>query len=447
MAEKGSATEISARRACPCGSGSRYGKCCKKKQFRWVEEPDGSLCKEIPIGPEMVELLREQAERFRAVFGREPAGSDPVFFERVLTTTRESFEEDYRRDMLRAMKSCGTDPAFVYAFQKTGLVLTDTSRHFVPDVDVLAWKQAVEEYRSGKAESLDESPDTLTVADLLEGLRAECTRCVTILSSLIRKLGRTPEFDAGIYSGADAAKEYIWFCVARATKTLQSLQPLIEGGWNEDALTVVRSLYESYLHIAYVRSNPGATKSFAVAKIGTTKGTHAFEKTKSGKDNTRIIVDLATGERIPNDITPHDMASQTGVPEDMPVFKFIYRILSHRAHPHIFSLPLYADSEGLTANRRDWCDEALIYALSFAMCIAEQLVCVYGLNHAGSRDARALIRAVRPWIAWYWAHSEQAYLDEHFPEPFRARVERLRKVEAEPKDVLWPVVPDVTETP
>jgi hypothetical protein len=46
------------------------------------------------------------------------------------------------------MKQAGLDPAFIYAFEKTGgLLVTEQNRHLIPANDLAAWDAAVRAYR------------------------------------------------------------------------------------------------------------------------------------------------------------------------------------------------------------------------------------------------------------------------------------------------------------
>ena len=46
------------------------------------------------------------------------------------------------------MKAAGVDPAFVYAFEKTGLLVTEENQHLIPDADLAEWDAAIEEYEA-----------------------------------------------------------------------------------------------------------------------------------------------------------------------------------------------------------------------------------------------------------------------------------------------------------
>jgi hypothetical protein len=48
--------------------------------------------------------------------------------------------------MVEDMKAAGLDPAFIYAFERTGLLVTEQNQHLIPDNDLAEWDAAVGEY-------------------------------------------------------------------------------------------------------------------------------------------------------------------------------------------------------------------------------------------------------------------------------------------------------------
>jgi hypothetical protein len=50
--------------------------------------------------------------------------------------------------LVEAMKRAGLDPAFIYAFEQTGLLVTEDNQHLIPEQDLQAWQAAVTRYNS-----------------------------------------------------------------------------------------------------------------------------------------------------------------------------------------------------------------------------------------------------------------------------------------------------------
>jgi hypothetical protein len=48
--------------------------------------------------------------------------------------------------MVEDIKAAGLDPALIYAFEKTGLLVTEQN-HLIPENDLAEWDAAIQEYR------------------------------------------------------------------------------------------------------------------------------------------------------------------------------------------------------------------------------------------------------------------------------------------------------------
>jgi hypothetical protein len=48
-----------------------------------------------------------------------------------------------------AMEAVGADPAWIHAFRKTGLFVTEMNERLIPQADLAKWRSAIAEYRSG----------------------------------------------------------------------------------------------------------------------------------------------------------------------------------------------------------------------------------------------------------------------------------------------------------
>ena len=139
---------------CPCGSGKQYGRCCHGKGFEYLEDEDGNILKSIPMSYEMAEILEEQKHKFTEKYGREPGPNDNLFFDMPPLEHVEHF-------MVQAMKQVGLDPAVIYAFEKTGLLLTEENQHLISDVNRAEWEAAVQEYRRKKWEESGDEENEL----------------------------------------------------------------------------------------------------------------------------------------------------------------------------------------------------------------------------------------------------------------------------------------------
>ena len=101
--------------------------------------------------PEVADAIRQQKQRFKEKFGREMVAGDPVFFDPDADMPREMNAEQIDQAIIEAMVVAGIDPSYIYAFKKTGLIVTEDNWDKLSPEDQAEWKAAV-----GEAEKLGE---------------------------------------------------------------------------------------------------------------------------------------------------------------------------------------------------------------------------------------------------------------------------------------------------
>ena len=109
---------------------------------------------------ELLEALNLQYQAFRQKFNRDPQPGEPIFFdpdadeptflsaERVAEITEEICE---------AMRQANVPPAIIYAYRKTGRIVTKENLQLLTRDELSEWKSAVEEYYS---QSATQSPNS-----------------------------------------------------------------------------------------------------------------------------------------------------------------------------------------------------------------------------------------------------------------------------------------------
>jgi len=125
---------------CPCGSGKKYKNRCYGKGFEWVEDEDGTAGKSVPMTEDVKEVFQQARQAFIEEHGREPEPDELLF-------TDLAHLEHLEAMLVGDMKATGLDPAFIYAFEKTGLLISEKNQHLIPEKDLEYWRSAVEEYR------------------------------------------------------------------------------------------------------------------------------------------------------------------------------------------------------------------------------------------------------------------------------------------------------------
>lgn len=124
---------------CPCGSGRKYKQCCLKNNVQYEEDDVGTIRKSIPMSDEMAALFDDHLEDLPDELGHDLTPEDPLFPNQHL--------EHIEHGIVEAMKSTGIDPALVFAFEETGMLISDENRHLISDEDLAKWESAVSKYR------------------------------------------------------------------------------------------------------------------------------------------------------------------------------------------------------------------------------------------------------------------------------------------------------------
>jgi hypothetical protein len=126
---------------CPCGSGKKYKKCCYGKAFNFMQDDEGNVYKSLPITEEMREVFDEQHRKFVESAGREPEPDDDVFFDMP-------HSEHIEHGIVEAMKKANINPAMIFAFEKTGRLVTEENEHLLSEREIGEWNAAIAEYEA-----------------------------------------------------------------------------------------------------------------------------------------------------------------------------------------------------------------------------------------------------------------------------------------------------------
>jgi hypothetical protein len=105
------------------------------------------LKRRVPMSDEAMKVMKQQLEKFRQKFGRDPGPEDPVFFDADADMPQLIDQEKAEEDLLMAMTGAGIAPELIYAIQRTGRLVTEENSHLLPKEALAEWQAAIEEYR------------------------------------------------------------------------------------------------------------------------------------------------------------------------------------------------------------------------------------------------------------------------------------------------------------
>lgn len=102
--------------------------------------------KTVPIDDDVAHVLKEQRDAFVRKFGREPRPEDPLFFDPDSDTPRPIDYEKARDQAVEAMVTAGVNPRPIYAFHRTGLLVTEQNVERLTPQGRREWRAAIEEH-------------------------------------------------------------------------------------------------------------------------------------------------------------------------------------------------------------------------------------------------------------------------------------------------------------
>ncbi len=321
---------------CPCQSGKKYKDCCAGKKFRWMRDEAGEVYIEAPILEPTYDVLERQLSEFKGIFGRKPGKNDKVFVQQYLYS-----EEDFDDEVYSSASEAGVDPRVIYATLRTGRFVTDENLGFIPDSEILEWKAAIREYdeliEDGKDPFLvlrDLTPD---IQDAYRELILDTYASIVHFGSFLENIPRNRRISEASF--------FQYYCAARSLDTLRTIYRLHTSRYADDVFILVRSLYENYLRIMFVRQHPEKSLDF-FAMYGVALGTHEYEKRKNGKINRRVIVEKESGRRFEGHISNRRMAESSDLGLDVEFYDQIYDFFSTYAHPDMSRIRQFFDPDG-----------------------------------------------------------------------------------------------------
>lgn len=93
------------------------------------------------------DLAKEYRRLFIEKFGREPQPGDPILFDPSANEPTHMVAEVLEHKMLEMMHKANVRPEIIYAFQKTGRLVTEENHKKLSKAELKEWGDAVDEWR------------------------------------------------------------------------------------------------------------------------------------------------------------------------------------------------------------------------------------------------------------------------------------------------------------
>ena len=112
----------------------------------YIDKKTGN--KVIPLSPEAMDVIKRQLQAFKDKFGREPEGNEPIFFDPDYDTPTQWCEKKFTAQMVETMARAGIREDLIYAFARTGMLVSEHNRHMWSKADMAEWNAAFDEYEA-----------------------------------------------------------------------------------------------------------------------------------------------------------------------------------------------------------------------------------------------------------------------------------------------------------
>jgi uncharacterized protein YchJ len=125
---------------CPCGSQIKYKKCCQPKGIDYFLKKNGKIVREAQMTPERRAAFEAEKQRFFEEHSRKPTEEEE-------SVMRYSEFEEIDAVIEKELIAMGASAETIYAFEKTGILITRENEHQFPPDELKRWSAAVQEYR------------------------------------------------------------------------------------------------------------------------------------------------------------------------------------------------------------------------------------------------------------------------------------------------------------
>jgi hypothetical protein len=414
-------TKPGRNKACPCESGKKYKHCCAGKPLVFERTSDGRYSIGVPLSRAAQEVMERSAAEFAKHFERPLGKNDPIFLAKYLASS-----EDIEIEGVKAMQNAGIPPALIYAYKKTGYILTEENSHIATGAAIQEWNDAIREFEEHGDPSL-EKEGAQEFDELLVDLTEDVESCFYALG-----LAADHFFNVSLQdeTASDTSLMYVQryqsLCAARAHRTLRSISTLLKSRFSEDALKLGRAVYECYLHMVVVQEDPTALEVLVDVPLGLHAGTHGFKKTTSGREDRRVVVELSSRREVPSAISAFQMAARSPLSEDREFFDYFYRLTSELIHPSVLSAHGYFSDYGIIDPVKIHLqEEAVVFCTLVGAMTLDRVVLMQGCPDRVARDCTTVSSRIQRRILRVLQLLE-GWCDERAKEIRELRVLRAR---------------------
>lgn len=287
---------------CPCGSGKKYIKCCKKKEIKYYQlEDENHYQKSLPMAEPLEEMFYQRRVDFRKWFGRDVKPEEYIM--------PELLKQDFRELERMLKQQFPQEVDKVYAYAKTGMLLTEHNINQYSDMDIAEYKEAVKEYRKLMKQNIaNNKANELQIIEFVNYemqllLKEEHEPINFCLRLIMKELSEKIARDESLV--VENKEDFFAYCLYKINRDLKAIRHIQEEGHFEIIMATVRFVYEILIHILSYMKDEKLFEEKIIAIAGIEKGTFT-------RKSKHIVIEKATGKECNTKIKISDLAEKAG---------------------------------------------------------------------------------------------------------------------------------------
>ncbi|WIV13641.1 SEC-C domain-containing protein [Proteiniborus sp. MB09-C3] len=285
--------EISEEIPCQCGSGKKYGDCCKNKRFK-IGTKDDDLVKETTIDEEVMKTLEEIKKIFFEDYGINPGENDFVAWNIPI------YNHDMLLENVYLFRELGFQENHIYAYYKSdGLLPCDINTDLLSQSDIEEFESLCKEYDELLNEELEGHINSIQYVInsdtyINEQVEYALEAIISSLNDLIRRHSGTNSIrEYKITTEAD----YCIFSALKTVRTLQSINKLRETHLPECIYALSRGIFENYMYICNINMDSSLFKDKILPKVDEVN--YTFDLHPDGRINYNKVINRKTKIKTP----------------------------------------------------------------------------------------------------------------------------------------------------
>jgi len=147
----------------------------------------------------------------------------------------------------------------------------------------------------------------------------------------------------GEIDGGDAFSDFFLFCLTKSFKSFGAVNTLIQHQFSQDALILLRTVYETYLILSYLIKNPMEINEILGKRLGFSKGVYQKIKDTKGRIIRGKLIDTRNQEVFDFGISISKISKSGRYEIDGLIHEILYKFLSEFVHPNMICSVGYMD--------------------------------------------------------------------------------------------------------